>query len=58
MIVSVVSGKLDQVLGGGNLPAFGMGAIAAFISALLALFLLPKPPKHAAPAGLMLTGGH
>lgn len=58
MIVSVASGKLDQMFGGGNLPAFGMGAIAAFVSALMALFLLPEPPKHAAPAGLMLAGGH
>ncbi|KAK4760650.1 hypothetical protein SAY87_005543 [Trapa incisa] len=57
MIVSVVSGKLDQAFGGGNLPAFGMGAISAFISALMALFLLPKPPRRA-PVPQMITGGH
>ncbi|PKI62407.1 hypothetical protein CRG98_017213 [Punica granatum] len=58
MFVSLVSGKLDQMFGGGNLPAFVMGGIGALISALMALFLLPKPPKHAAPAGVMLAGGH
>ncbi|KAJ4849433.1 hypothetical protein Tsubulata_007284, partial [Turnera subulata] len=45
MLVSVVSGPLDEALGGGNLPAFVMGAIAAIVSGLLALTLLPSPPS-------------
>ncbi|KAJ4844388.1 hypothetical protein Tsubulata_002344, partial [Turnera subulata] len=31
MLVSVVSGPLDEALGGGNLPSFVMGAIAAVV---------------------------
>ncbi|KAJ4823044.1 beta-fructofuranosidase suc2 [Turnera subulata] len=45
MLVSVVSGPLDEALGGGNLPAFVMGAIAAVVSGMLALTLLPSPPS-------------
>ncbi|XP_039171182.1 sucrose transport protein SUC2-like [Eucalyptus grandis] len=58
MIVSVVSGKIDQAFGGGNLPAFIMGAIAAVISSLMALFVLPNPPADASIPALMAGGGH
>lgn len=58
MIVSVVSGKLDDAFGGGNLPAFVMGAIAAIVSALMALFVLPNPPSQASMPALMAGGGH
>ncbi|CAM8983159.1 unnamed protein product [Rhodiola kirilowii] len=44
MFVSVTSGGLDALFGGGNLPAFLAGAIAAAVSGLLALTLLPTPP--------------
>ncbi|XP_050365289.1 sucrose transport protein-like [Argentina anserina] len=44
MLVSLVSGPLDSAFGGGNLPAFVLGAIAAVISAILALTVLPSPP--------------
>lgn len=47
MLVSVVSGPLDAMFGGGNLPAFVLGAVAAAISGVLALVLLPRPPQHA-----------
>ena len=45
MFVSVVSGPWDALFGGGNLPAFVAGAVAAAISGLLALFILPPPPS-------------
>ncbi|KAL6216118.1 hypothetical protein ACLB2K_009345 [Fragaria x ananassa] len=44
MFVSLVSGPLDSAFGGGNLPAFVLGAIAAVVSGVLALTLLPSPP--------------
>ncbi|XP_022719786.1 sucrose transport protein SUC2-like [Durio zibethinus] len=57
MFISVVSGPLDAAFGGGNLPAFVLGSIVAAISALLAIFALPNPPKQASlnPA---MAGGH
>lgn len=58
MIVSVVSGRLDEAFGGGNLPAFIMGAIAAVVSGLMALFVLPNPPSQASMPALMAGGGH
>ncbi|XVF63260.1 hypothetical protein PTKIN_Ptkin09bG0073300 [Pterospermum kingtungense] len=57
MFISVVSGPLDAAFGGGNLPAFVLGAIVAIISALLAIFALPNPPKQVSlDAGM--AGGH
>nr|AML33328.1 sucrose transporter 1 [Prunus persica] len=44
MFVSVTSGPWDDLFGGGNLPAFIAGAIAAVASGVLALFMLPSPP--------------
>ena len=46
MVVSVVSGPLDASFGGGNLPAFVMGAVAAAASGLLSIFFLPNPPQN------------
>ncbi|CAL0333380.1 unnamed protein product [Lupinus luteus] len=43
MIVSVASGPLDRAFGGGNLPAFVVGAIFAAISGVLSIVLLPAP---------------
>ncbi|KAJ8769504.1 hypothetical protein K2173_004249 [Erythroxylum novogranatense] len=43
MVVSVASGPWDDLFGGGNLPAFVVGAIAAAASGILALTLLPSP---------------
>ncbi|KAI3522282.1 hypothetical protein L1887_11801 [Cichorium endivia] len=44
MIVSILSGPWDAIFGGGNLPAFVVGAVAAAISGILAFTLLPSPP--------------
>ncbi|XP_030550824.1 sucrose transport protein SUC2-like [Rhodamnia argentea] len=58
MIVAAVSGRLDQAFGGGNLPAFIMGGIAAVVSSLVALFVLPNPPSQASVPVLIAGGGH
>ncbi|KAK7271021.1 hypothetical protein RJT34_26601 [Clitoria ternatea] len=46
MLVSAISGEWDKLFGGGNLPAFVVGAVAAAISAVLAIVLLPNPKKE------------
>ncbi|CAN1811161.1 Sucrose transport protein SUC2 [Linum perenne] len=43
MVVSLGSGPLDAAFGGGNLPAFVVGAMVAAVSAVCAATLLPKP---------------
>ncbi|KAJ8773614.1 hypothetical protein K2173_005860 [Erythroxylum novogranatense] len=45
MVVSFASGPWDALFGGGNLPAFVVGAIAAAISAILAITMLPSPSQ-------------
>ena len=57
MLVSVVSGPLDEAFGGGNLPAFVLGSIAAAVSAFLAMLALPNPPKQVSLSPGM-AGGH
>ncbi|GER27477.1 sucrose transport protein [Striga asiatica] len=47
MFVSVVSGPWDELFGGGNLPAFVVGAVAAAASGIFALTMLPSPPSDA-----------
>ncbi|KAF3519110.1 hypothetical protein DY000_02062652 [Brassica cretica] len=47
MIVSLGGGSFDALFGGGNLPVFVVGAIAAAISGVLALTVLPSPPLDA-----------
>lgn len=47
MVVSVGGGPFDELFGGGNIPAFVLGAIAAAISGVLALTVLPSPPPDA-----------
>ncbi|KAJ6297335.1 hypothetical protein OIU78_022967 [Salix suchowensis] len=44
MVVSVASGPWDALFGGGNLPAFVVGAVAAAVSGILAFTMLPSPP--------------
>jgi len=46
MIVAAISGPWDALFGGGNLPAFMLGAVAAAISAILAVVLLPNTKKE------------
>jgi len=53
MIVSALSGQWDSLFGGGNLPAFVVGAVAAVVSATLAIILLPTPkPDEMAKASI------
>ncbi|CAM8945532.1 unnamed protein product [Rhodiola kirilowii] len=47
MVVSVLSGPWDALFGGGNLPAFVAGAVAAAVSGIFALTMLPSPPPDA-----------
>ncbi|KAG6432684.1 hypothetical protein SASPL_104268 [Salvia splendens] len=56
MFVSVLSGPWDALFGGGNLPAFVVGALSAAVSGILALTILPSPPAEAL-ANESLTGG-
>lgn len=42
VIVSLGSGPLDQLFGGGNSPAFAVAAVAAFVSGLVAIIALPR----------------
>lgn len=44
VLVSVGSGPWDELWGGGNLPAFLLGAAAALFGAIAAVLLLPRPP--------------
>ncbi|KAK4426978.1 Sucrose transport protein [Sesamum alatum] len=48
MVVSVASGPWNQLFGGGNLPAFVLGAAAAAVSGILSLVMLPSPPDDVA----------
>ncbi|XP_045814811.1 sucrose transport protein SUC8-like [Trifolium pratense] len=57
MIVSAVSGPVDSLFGGGNLPMFVVGAVAAVISSVLAFILLPKQ-EHTAKATTVTGGFH
>ncbi|KAF2592495.1 hypothetical protein F2Q70_00045293 [Brassica cretica] len=57
MIVSLGGGPFDALFGGGNLPAFVLGAIAAAISGVLAFTVLPSPPQDA-PASSGAMGFH
>ncbi|CAL1358661.1 unnamed protein product [Linum trigynum] len=43
MVISLGSGPFDAAFGGGNLPAFIVGTVVAFVSAICAATLLPKP---------------
>ncbi|CAN0892103.1 Sucrose transport protein SUC2 [Linum grandiflorum] len=54
MFVSLLSGPWDSLFGGGNLPAFVVGGIAAAVSGVVALMFLPSgdaPLDTAAAAG-------
>lgn len=58
MIVSPLSGPWDSLFGGGNLPAFVVGAVAAVISSILAIVVLPTPkPADIAKASAATPGG-
>ncbi|OIV96625.1 hypothetical protein TanjilG_28482 [Lupinus angustifolius] len=43
MVVSVGSGPWDQLFGGGNSPAFAVGAVAGLVGGLIAVLAIPRP---------------
>ncbi|KAK4423468.1 Sucrose transport protein SUC2 [Sesamum alatum] len=55
MVVSVGSGPWDQLFGGGNIPAFVLGAVAAAVSGILSLVMLLSPPDDVAAAKAMIV---
>ncbi|XP_057426792.1 sucrose transport protein SUC8-like [Lotus japonicus] len=57
MVVSLAIGKWNDQFGGGNLPAFVAGAVAAAASGILSLVLLPSPPPDLAKAVTAAGGG-
>ncbi|KAL2513272.1 Sucrose transport protein SUC2 [Abeliophyllum distichum] len=57
MVVSVLSGPWDDLFGGGNLPAFVVGAVAAAASGILAITMLPSLPSEVSSAKAMTVGG-
>ncbi|KAI9098558.1 hypothetical protein K1719_025183 [Acacia pycnantha] len=57
MVISVASGPLDALFGGGNLPVLLVGAVAAVISGLLSIFVLPSPPPDMAHTAAVAAGG-
>ncbi|KVH98633.1 sucrose transport protein SUC8-like [Cynara cardunculus var. scolymus] len=58
MVVSVLSGPWDALFGGGNLPAFVVGAVAAAASGIFAFTMLPTPPPDAVLAKVSGGGMH
>lgn len=51
-------GPFDALFGGGNLPAFIVGAVAAAASGIFALTMLPSPPPEASHAKTAAVGFH
>ncbi|KAJ0540168.1 hypothetical protein HanRHA438_Chr08g0369571 [Helianthus annuus] len=45
-VVSLLSGQWDSLMGGGNMPAFAVGAAAAAFSGIIAFTMLPSPPPN------------
>lgn len=58
MLVSVIGGPFDALFGGGNIPAFIAGAVAAAASGIVALTILPSPPPDASAAETPVVGFH
>ncbi|TYH18425.1 hypothetical protein ES288_A05G270200v1 [Gossypium darwinii] len=58
ILVSLGSGPFDAIFGGGNLPAFVLGAIAAAASGTFALTLLPSLPPDVPAAKTVTAGFH
>ncbi|CAN1235402.1 Sucrose transport protein SUC5 [Linum perenne] len=58
MIVSLLGGPWDSLFGGGNLPGFVVGAVAAALSGILALTMLPSPPPDVPASKVSLAGFH
>ncbi|KAF3320500.1 sucrose transporter 2D [Carex littledalei] len=45
VVVSLGSGPVDQLFGGGNSPSFAVAAIASFLGGLVAILGLPRSPQ-------------
>ncbi|CAA3012943.1 sucrose transport -like [Olea europaea subsp. europaea] len=58
MVVSVVSGPWDEWFGGGNLPAFVAGAVAAAASGIVALTVLPSPDASSTKTVTSFVASH
>ncbi|CAI9114694.1 OLC1v1015473C1 [Oldenlandia corymbosa var. corymbosa] len=60
MLISLTSGQFDALFGGGNIPAFIVGAVASAISGIIAFTKLPSPPSDlpAHKTQAFLPGGH
>ncbi|XVF73952.1 hypothetical protein PTKIN_Ptkin13bG0022200 [Pterospermum kingtungense] len=58
ILVSLGSGPFDAIFGGGNLPAFVVGAFAAAASGIFALTMLPSPPPDVPAAKSAIAGFH
>ncbi|XP_010438237.1 PREDICTED: sucrose transport protein SUC8-like [Camelina sativa] len=58
MVVSVGAGPFDEMFGGGNIPGFVLAAVAAAVSGVLALTVLPSPPPEADVLKVSTVGGH
>ncbi|KAK3232083.1 hypothetical protein Dsin_003964 [Dipteronia sinensis] len=57
MVVSLLGGPFDALFGGGNLPAFVFGAVAAAVSATVAITMLPSPPGPPGVSTKPVAGG-
>ncbi|XP_066342067.1 sucrose transport protein SUT3-like isoform X3 [Miscanthus floridulus] len=57
MIIAVGSGPWDELFGKGNIPAFGVAAVFAFIAAVAGIIMLPKQPKTSFRS-VSMGGGH
>ncbi|KAJ0766072.1 hypothetical protein HanPI659440_Chr08g0311221 [Helianthus annuus] len=44
IVVSLLSEQWDSLMGGGNMPSFAVGAVAAALSGIIAFTMLPSPP--------------
>ncbi|XP_068658182.1 sucrose transport protein-like [Aristolochia californica] len=55
IVISIASGPWDALFGGGNLPAFIVGALAAAASGFVALTVLPSPPPEFPSSSILRT---
>ncbi|KAF5796919.1 hypothetical protein HanRHA438_Chr08g0369581 [Helianthus annuus] len=46
IVVSLLSEQWNSLMGGGNMPSFAVGAVAAAFSGIIAFTMLPSPPPN------------
>lgn len=56
LVIALGAGPIDGAFNKGNTPAFGIGAVFAFICAVLALILLPR--TRGVSNATVMAGGH